>query len=40
VVSPDPLSPTPKFRTPMKTPGNTEEDSDDPGPGDKEDNQT
>jgi len=25
---------------PMKTPGNTEEDPDDPGPGDKEDNQT
>jgi len=25
---------------PMKTPGNTEEDPDDPGPGDKEDNKT
>jgi len=24
----------------MKTPGNTEEDPDDPGPGDKEDNKT
>ena len=40
IVPPDPLSPTPKLKTAMKTPENIEEDPNDPEPADEGDNQT
>jgi hypothetical protein len=37
VISPDLLSPTPLTSSAMKTPENTEEESDDPAPADERD---
>jgi hypothetical protein len=39
VVFPNPLSPAPLTSSAMKTPENTEEDTDDPEPADEGDNQ-